>query len=73
MVVKYDDSRYPGEVTSVDDDSQYEVNVMHPSGNFWKWPKTEDKIFYAYDSIAMLINPPKAAGHRGQFSFSEQI
>ena len=35
VVVKYDDYRYPGEVTSVDDDS----------GNFWKWPKTEDKIF----------------------------
>ena len=40
MVVKYDEARYPGEVASVDEDSQYEVSVMHPSGNYWKWPKT---------------------------------
>jgi hypothetical protein len=73
VVVKYDEARYPGEVVSVDEDSQYEVNVMHPSGNLWKWPKTEDKIYYAHDSIARLINPPKAAGHRGQFIFDEQI
>ena len=57
--MKYDEARYPGEVASVDEDSQYEVSVMHPSGNYWKWPKTEDKIYYPYDSILRLINPPK--------------
>lgn len=52
---------------------QHEVNVMHPSGTFWKWPKTEDTIFYAIDSIVTLINPPKAVGHRELFSFDEDI
>ena len=73
VVVKYDEARYSGEVASVDEDSQYEVSVMHPSGNYWKWPKTENKMYYLYDSIVWLINPPKAAGHRGQFIFDEQI
>ena len=72
VIVKYDEARYPGEVAMIDEDSQYEVSVMHPSGKYWKWPKTEDKIYYAYDSIVQLINPPKAAGHRGQFIFDEQ-
>ncbi len=62
VVVKYDKARY-----------QYEVSVMHPSGNNWKWPKTEDKIYYPYDSIVRLINPPEAAGHRGQFIFDKEI
>ena len=31
VVVKYDEARYPGEVASVDEDSQNEVSVMHPS------------------------------------------
>ena len=54
VVVKYDEARYPGEVASVDEDSQYEVSVMH--GNNWKWPKTEDKIYYPYDSIVQLLD-----------------
>ena len=73
VVVRYDKSMYPGEVTSIDNDSQYEVNVMHPFGNCWKWPRAEDKIYYTYDSIVKVINPPKAAGNRGQFNFDEQI
>lgn len=73
VVVDYDKAKYPGEVVSVDKDLQYEVNVMHPSGNYWKWPKTEDKIYYSCENIVKLINPPKAAGHRGQFIFDEQV
>ncbi len=73
VIVDYDEAKYPGEVISVDEDFQYEVNVMHPSGNHWKWPKTEDKIFYSLENIVKLISPPKAAGHRGQFIFEEQI
>ena len=72
VVVTYDGSRYPGEVISMED-SQYEINVMHPSGNHWKWPTAEDKIFYLLQNIAQLINPPKAAGNHGQFRFDEQI
>ncbi len=69
MIVDYDEAKYPGEVISVDEDFQYEVNVMHPSGNHWKWPKTEDKIFYSLENIVKLISPPKAAGHPQNFFF----
>jgi hypothetical protein len=55
------------------EDSQFKINVMHPSGNHWKWPTAEDKIFYLRQNITKLINPPKAAGNRGQFHFDEQI
>ncbi len=71
MIVDYDEAKYPGEVISVDEDFQYEVNVMHPSGNHWKWPKTEDKIFYSLENIVKLISPPKAAGHPQNFFFSD--
>lgn len=73
VVVTYDESNYPGEVTNVEDSENFEISVMHRSGQFWKWPKTEDKIVYCRDSIIKVINPPKAAGHRGQFTFNEHI
>ena len=38
----YDGKNYPGEITSCDDDM--EVNVMHRSGEYWKWPNNENKI-----------------------------
>ena len=41
VIVKYDEARYPGEVAMIDEDSQYEVSVMHPSGKCWKWPKQD--------------------------------
>ena len=44
---------------------------MHKSGNHWKWPKTINKILYAKDDIVQTINPPRAAGHRGQFLFDQ--
>ena len=48
VIVKYDEARYPGEVAMIDEDSQYEVSVMHPSDMYWKWLT---KIYCAYDSI----------------------
>jgi len=37
--------------------------MMQPSGKYWKRPKTEDTLYYEYESIVGLINPTKAAGH----------
>ena len=37
---------FPGEVTTTVG-LDFEVSVMHKSDNgFWKWPSSEDKVFY---------------------------
>ena len=62
VVVHYDGMRYPGEVTNIDGgDNQYEVRVMHRSGNHWKWPVTDDKIFYSQEDIKNNIDPPQSS------------
>ena len=72
MFVNYDGEDFPGEITCCDGNDQFEeVSVMHKSGNHWKWPKTIDKILYARDDIVRTINPPRAAGHRGQCLFDQ--
>jgi len=40
---------------------------MHKSGNIWKCPNKEDKIFYKRENIVQKINPPAVAGTRGEF------
>ncbi len=70
VLVNYDGEEYPGEVTAISD-QDIQVNVMHKSGGAWKWPKEADKIYYAANDVAKYINPPKAAGSRGQFVFEE--
>ena len=45
VLVSYEGERFPGEVTNITG-SDFEVNVMQKSGNLWKWPKKENKIFY---------------------------
>ena len=70
MVVNCDGEDFPGEITCCDDD-KFDVSMMQKSNNHWKWPKTIDKILYARDDIVRTINPPRAAGHRGQFLFHQ--
>ena len=69
VIVNYDGEQFPGEITCCNN-SDVEVNVMHKAGSkYWKWPESIDKIFYERKDIVRTINPPKAAGHRGQFVF----
>ena len=68
VIVKYEGEEFPGEVTCIED-SDVEVNIMHRSANYWKWPKHENKIFYSRNKIVRVINLPSAAGNRGQFVF----
>lgn len=71
VLVQYENEQFPGEVTKVVG-ADIEVNVMHKSGNsYWKWPKREDKIFYAIDNIVKKIEQPEVAGTRGQFFFKD--
>ena len=55
MVVNYDGEDFPGEITYCDGNDQFEVSVMHKSGNHWKGPKTIDKILYARDDIVQTL------------------
>ena len=64
--MNYDGDDFPGEITCCDGNDQFEVSVMHKSGNHCKWPKTIDKIIYARDDIVRTINLPRATVHCGQ-------
>ena len=61
VVVAYDGIEFPGEVVTCGE-TDVEVNVMHQSGNAWKWP---DKIH----NMIRQLDPPTVAGSRGQFTF----
>ena len=70
-VIAYDGEQYPGEVTALSDIEGVEVSVLHKSGSFWKWPQPKDMIYYRKKDIVRIISPPIAAGHRGQFTFTD--
>ena len=71
VLVNYDGKQYPGEITKIKNSlTDIEINVMHQSGSkFWKWPTSQDKIYYQRKSITRIIEAPKVAGSRGQFTF----
>lgn len=71
VVAIYDGQKFPGEVVTITDDMQ--VNVMHKSGSGWKWLAAKDCIFYDKKDIDQVIDPPVAAGNRGQFVFNVPI
>ena len=71
VVVAYDGEQYPGEVTDFSDIEGVEMSVLHRSGSCWKWPYSKDMIYYHKTDIVHLISPSIAAGHRGQFIFSD--
>ncbi len=70
-VVNYDGQQYPGEITAISHTEGVEVSVLHKSGIGWKWPQSKDSLYYCKKDIVRLIGPPIAAGHRGQFIFSD--
>jgi len=69
VLVNYDGADFPGEITNIVG-FDYEVNVMHKCGAFWKWPLTEDGIFYDRKNVVKKLEPPEVAGTRGQFTFT---
>ena len=58
VVVTYDGETFPGEITSCDT-ADIEINVMHKSGRYWKWPETVDKIFYELNKLYAQLPLPK--------------
>lgn len=68
VVVNFEEAMFPGETIDVIS-SQLVVNVMHPSGNGWKWPDKKDMIPYDISEVVKRIEPPVPSGSRGQFHF----
>ena len=68
VVVDYNGDHFNGEITGITGDD-YRVNVMHRSGNYWKWSNKADDIFYISQEIVKVISPPVVVGSRGQYSF----
>jgi hypothetical protein len=70
VVVNYDDEMFPGQVKLTKKNGA-EVSTMVRSGQNWKWPATEDQIFYFRDQIVDIIAEPVSVGTRGAFSVPE--
>ena len=58
---------FPGEVTTTVG-LDFEVSVMHKSGNeFWKWPSSEDKVFYQKQVLIKKMELSEVSVTCGQF------
>ena len=53
--MNYEREDFPREITCCDGNDQFEVSVVHKSGNHWKWLKTIDQIYYARDDIVQTL------------------
>jgi len=71
VLAKYDDGLYPGEVRELGD-REVKVSVMVKSGKLYKWPTSEDCIFYPIRNIIMKLQPPTLKSARGTFEFREK-
>lgn len=68
VAVTYDNNQFPGKVLEVTDD-QVKVTHMERSGyKGWRWPQTEDVLWYAAEHILKIIPPPKPANRRGLYT-----
>ena len=75
VLVCYDGDNFPGEITQVIGELDFEVNVMHRSGGvYWKWPLKEDKIFYHKGNIVKKLNArTRCCWIKGSILFSKPV
>ena len=67
-LVEYQGNMYPGEVKKIVC-GEYQVSVMVPTGNNWKWPVIPDEKFYTADKLAKRLKPPFVVNNRGHFGY----
>ena len=65
-VVEYQGNMYPGEVKKIVC-GEYQVPIMVPTGNNWKWPVMPDEIFYTADKLSKRLKPPFIVNNREHF------
>ncbi len=68
--VEYEGVLYPGEVISIGDQGDYQVSVMEPAWQKWKWPNPEDKIFYPKKKLVVKLDKPELVNRCGHYKFS---
>ena len=75
VLVCYDGDNFPGEITQVIGELDFEVNAMHRSGGiYWKWPLKEDKIFYRKGNIVKKPNAhTRCCWIKGSILFSKPV
>ena len=61
---------YPGEITEVHE-SILQIQVMERAGGKLKWPKKENKIYYAMEFVCKSLSHPIVAGNREQYKFTD--
>ena len=71
-IVEYEGHRFPGEVVAIGV-GEFQVSVMEPAGNYWKWPVPKDSIFYMKEKMISKLDVPEVANNRGHFKFSVEI
>lgn len=73
VIVNYEQEKFPGVVKEIKKGSAL-VSTMAVSGiNKWKWPFTEDKMWYENKDVLETIQPPKQINNRGIFHVPEII
>ncbi|XP_077976176.1 uncharacterized protein LOC144432038 [Styela clava] len=73
VAVRYEGNLYPGEVTCIQN-NEFKVSVMERDGKNWKWPITQDSIFYMNTDIVEQLEKPIPINNRGHYviaNFSE--
>ena len=60
VIVKYENSYYPGEAPQVSPRTSAKIRTIERSCSklFWRWPSREDELEYAIQDIIKAINPP---------------
>uniref|UniRef100_A0A6P7F082 Uncharacterized protein PFB0765w-like n=1 Tax=Diabrotica virgifera virgifera TaxID=50390 RepID=A0A6P7F082_DIAVI len=70
VIVKYDDSFYPGVITKIDS-NDYAVSTMVKTLNHWKWPEKKDELIYEKCDVVQTISEPKKINSRGIYDVPE--
>ena len=70
-VVDYEGELFPGVVTAVCPNDNFEVSVMVRAGAYWKWPTKEDKIHYKRDKIQRKLKAPVLVNAREHYNFAD--
>jgi len=72
VLVRYGESMFPGEVKEIGM-ADLKVSVMVPFGaTYYKWPASEDCIFYNMNNVIMKLKAPILKSSRGTYEFLEK-
>lgn len=74
VIVRYDDSIYPGQVMKCQG-ANFLIRCMERSGPNWKWPKIVDEIWYDQSDVFKKIDPTGfvPVSNRGHFQIEDEL